>query len=50
MILSEIHFTQDCKGTMCLIYANRANALGHEIVHPVSLPVPLPKGFSLDVD
>lgn len=50
MILSEINFTQDCKGTMCIIYANRANALGYEIVHPVSLPVPLPEGFSLDLD
>ena len=49
-ILSEINFTQDCKGTMCIKYANRVNALGHEIVHPVSLPVPLPEGVSLDLD
>lgn len=50
MILSEIHFTQDCKGTMCLIYAKSSDTLGHEIVHPVSLPVPLPEGFSLHLD
>lgn len=50
MILCEICFTQDCKGTMCVTHANRTNALGHEIIHPVSLPVPLPEGFSLDLD
>lgn len=50
MILSEIYFTQDCKGTMCVTYANSTDALGHEIIHPVSLPVPLPEGFSLDLD
>lgn len=35
---------------MCVICANRADALGHKIIHPVSMPVPLPEGFSLDLD
>lgn len=34
---------------MPLICANSTDALGHEIIPPVSLPVPLPEGFSLIV-